>query len=39
MKDAVSQPPKAKVSTDQKMMSLRCVLGVIECTVNDVAEP
>ena len=39
IKDAVSQPPRAKVSTDQKMMSFKCMLGVIECMVNGVADP
>ena len=39
MNDAVSHPPKANVSTDQKMMSLKCVLGVIECSEKCVAEP
>src|SRR5271170_1973331 len=39
MKEAVSHPPKANVSTDQKMRSLKCTLGVIECMVNEVAEP
>jgi hypothetical protein len=39
MKDAVSHPPKANVSTDQKMMSLKCLLGIMECRVNEVADP
>src|SRR5689334_7103067 len=39
MKDAVSQPPKAKVSTDQKMMSWKCRLGINAWGANDVADP
>src|SRR5215467_2618507 len=39
MKDAVSQPPKANVNDDQKIMSFKCTLGSISATVNTVAEP
>ena len=39
MNDAVSHPPNANVSTDQKIMSLKCVLGIMECSVNEVADP
>src|SRR6266581_3476240 len=39
MNDAVSQPPNAKNKSDQKMMSLKWVLGTIEWRVNVVADP
>jgi len=39
MNDAVSQPPKANVSTDQKMMSFRRTLGIMVCSENVVADP
>ena len=39
MIEAVSHPAKAKISTDQKIMSLIWTPGVMECSVNEVAAP
>src|SRR5260370_25242698 len=39
MKEAVSQPPKAKVKDDQKIMSLKRVLGIMVVALKEVAEP
>ena len=37
--DPLSTPPNAKAMVDQKMMSLRCMLGATACAVMGVAEP
>ena len=39
MKEAVSQPPKAKVNDDQKIMSLKRVLGIMLVALKEVADP
>src|SRR5215467_14268822 len=39
MNDAVSQPPKANVNVDQKIRSLKCVLGISAPALNEVADP